>query len=163
MSRQFASRIIVELPGDTQIRMIRSFRAPKQLVFDAHTKPEHLRQWWGLKGSTLSVCEVDLRVGGRWRFVQRAETGEEFGFGGEYREIVPPDRLSYTFGFDGIPGKENLETLTFAEEDGVTTLYTDSVFDSREDRDGMIESGMEFGANESMDRLEELLSGMLQR
>ncbi len=154
------SRLVVTLPSDTEIRMVRQFRAPRSLVFEAHTKPEHLRRWWGPQGSTLSVCEVDLRVGGQWRFVCVEEAGE-FGFRGEYREISPVDRPVYTFEYEGMPGSVSVETIEFAEADGVTTLTDTAVFASKEERDGMLESGMEEGANDSMDRLGEVRAQLL--
>lgn len=149
--------LTVTLPSDLEIRMTRQFRAPKALVFEAHIRPEHLRRWWGPKTSTMTVCEVDARVGGRYRFVCKEADGSEHGFRGEYREIAPPDRLSYTFEYEGMPGHISTETITFAEADGVTTLTSNTAYASMEDRDGMIESGMEQGANESMERLEALL------
>ena len=158
MSQAQTSKLQVTLPSDTEIRMTREFDAPAALIFDAHTKPEHLRRWWGQRGTTLSVCDVDLRVGGAWRFVCREESGVEYGFHGEYKAISPPHTLSYTFEFEGMPGHVCLETLTFEEKDGKTLLIDTTVFDSKEDRDGMIASGMESGANESLDRLEELLA-----
>ena len=114
--------------------------------------------WWGRTGSTLPVCEVDLRPGGAWRFVERQSDGNEYAFRGEYREVVPPERLVYTFEFEGMPGQVVLETLTFEEQDGKTLLTDHARFDSVEDRDGMLQSGMEAGAAESLDRLEELLA-----
>ena len=149
--------LTVTLPSDLEIRMVRTFRAPKARVFEAHIRPEHLRRWWGGK-SAMTVCEVDARVGGRYRFVCQGPDGAEHGFRGEYREIAPPDRLSYTFEYEGMPGHISTETLTFVEENGVTTLIDETVFASKEDRDGMLESGMEAGANDSMDRLEDVLA-----
>jgi uncharacterized protein YndB with AHSA1/START domain len=103
------------------------------------------------------VCEIDLRPGGAWRFVERQTDGNEYGFRGEFREIVPPERLVYTFEFEGAPGHVALETLTFEDLDGKTRLTARSLFDSAEDRDGMLQSGMEEGARETWDRLAELL------
>ena len=100
---------------------------------------------------------MDFRPGGRWRFVLRDMDGNEFGFRGEYREIVPPERIVWTFEFDGMPGHVSVETLVFEEHDGKTTLTGTSVFDSKEDRDGMLQSGMEEGAAETWDRLAEYL------
>lgn len=157
MAETTTSKVEVTLPSDLEIRMTRSFRAPRALVFEAHTKPEHLRQWWGSGTSTLTVCDVDARVGGRYRFVCQEPDGSEHGFRGEYRAIEPPSRLTYTFEYEGMPGHICVETLTFEETDGVTTLTSNSAYDSREDRDGMLASGMESGATESMDRLEVLL------
>lgn len=149
---------LVAEPAQPTIVMTRVFDAPRRLVFEAYTKPEHLKRWWGPRGYTLPVCDMDFRPGGAWRFVQRGPDGAEYGFRGVYREIVPPERLVYTFEFDGMPGHVSLETLTFDEHDGRTTLTTTALFDSIEDRDGMLKSGMEAGAAESMDRLAELLA-----
>jgi uncharacterized protein YndB with AHSA1/START domain len=151
------SKTTLTLPSDLEIVLRRVFDAPRGLVFEAHTKPEHIRRWWGPGAFTLSVCEMDFRPGGSWRFVQRGPRGEEYGFRGEYREIVPPDRLVYTFEFEGMPGHVAIETLTFAEHDGKTTLTSTLRFDSAADRDGMLQSGMEKGAAETWDRLEALV------
>ncbi|MGH2607853.1 MAG: SRPBCC family protein [Tepidiformaceae bacterium] len=147
--------LTITLPSDREIVGSRTFDAPRGLVFEAHTKPEHLVHWWGLE--SLSVCEVDLRPGGAWRFVERNAKGEEFGFRGEYREISPPERLVYTFEYDGMPGQGSIETLTFEERDGRTIVSSHTLFDSREDRDAMLESGMEEGANVTYNRLDAYL------
>ncbi len=157
MAETTTFKVEVTLPSDLEIRMTRSFQAPRELVFEAHIKPEHLRQWWGSRTSTLAVCDVDARVGGRYRFVSREPDGTEHGFRGEYRAVEPPSRLTYTFEYEGMPGHICVETLTFEESGGVTTLTSNSVYDSKDDRDGMLSSGMESGATELMDRLEELL------
>jgi uncharacterized protein YndB with AHSA1/START domain len=143
------------LPSDREILGTRTFDAPRALVFEAHTKPEHLVHWWGM--DSLSVCEVDLRPGGAWRFVERNAAGEEFGFHGEYREITPPEKLVYTFEYEGLPGHVSVETLTFEEQDGKTILTGHTLFDSQEDRDGMLQSGMEEGANVTYKRLDAYL------
>jgi uncharacterized protein YndB with AHSA1/START domain len=148
----------ITLPSDREIVMTRTIDAPRSLVFEAHTRPEHLVHWWGM--SPLTVCEVDLRPGGAYRFVERNEAGEEFGFRGEYREIVVPERLTYTFEYEGLPGHISVETLIFEERDGRTLVTGRTVFDSGEDRDGMMESGMEEGANVSYDRLDAYLEGL---
>ncbi len=153
------TRLIVE-PGKPTIVMTRVFDAPRRLVFEAWTKPEHLVRWWGMRGSTLRVCEVDLRLGGAWRFVLRAPDGNDYGFGGKYLEITPPERLAYTFSFDGAPGAEAVETLTFVEKDGKTTLTSTTLHTSVENRDGHVRSGMEEGMRQTLDRLEELLQTM---
>jgi uncharacterized protein YndB with AHSA1/START domain len=157
MAASTRNRVIVTLPSDREILMTRTFDAPRRLVFEAHARPEHLRQWWGLRDSTLSVCEIDFRAGGAWRMVQRQDDGSEHGFRGEYREIVPPERIVWTFEYEGYPGHVSVETMSFEEHDGRTVLTSSTVFASVEDRDGMLQSGMEDGANESLDRLEEYL------
>jgi uncharacterized protein YndB with AHSA1/START domain len=148
----------LNLPSDREIRMTRHFPAPPDLVFDAHVDCDHLKRWWGPQRYDLTVCELDLRVGGKWRFVQRGEDGQEFGFRGEFRSIERPKLLAYTFEFEDMPGHICLETLTFDEADGGTLLTDLTLFDSKEDRDGMLQSGMEEGAAESLDRLAELLA-----
>ena len=140
---------------DLEIVMTRVFDAPRRLVFEAHTKPEHLKHWWGPRGFTLTECEMDFRPGGAWRFVLRKPNGREYGFKRVYREIVSPDRIVQTFEFEGTPGHVSVETLTFDERDGKTTLTSRSVFQTPEDRDAMLRSGMEAGARETMDRLAE--------
>ena len=148
------------LPSEREIVMTRVFNAPRELVFKAHVDPTLIAQWWGLRGNTTIVDQLDARPGGKWRFVQRRLDGSEEGFRGEFREIVPPERFTWTFEWEGLPGHVGLEKYTFEEHAGQTTLTTMSVFDAPEDRDGVIASGMEGGANESADRLEELLASL---
>ena len=148
------------LPSEQEIVMERVFNAPRELVFKAHTDPNLIAKWWGPRRYTTTVDQLDLRVGGAWRFVQRDADGHEYAFNGVYREIVPPERLSYTFEFEGMPGHVLVETVTFEEQDGKTKVTVTSLFSSVEDRDGMLHSGMEEGANESQDRLAELLATM---
>lgn len=158
-SRQVGAMTIT-LKSDLEIEATRVFNAPRRLVFEAHSTPEHVKRWWGLRGTTMTTCEMDFRPGGTWRYVMRKADGQEYAFRGEYREIVPPERLVHTFEFEGMPGAISLETLTFTEDDGKTTITATSKFDSREARDGMIQSGMETGAAETLDRLEEHLRTM---
>jgi uncharacterized protein YndB with AHSA1/START domain len=146
----------VTLKSDLEVEFSRVFDAPRRLVFEAHAKPEHVRRWWGPRGSTLTTCDIDFRPGGRWRFVVRKSGGQEYAFRGEYREIVPPERFVWTFEVEGMPGV-GVETYTFTEAGGKTTLVAMSRFDSIESRDAAIQSGMEKGAAETWDRLEELL------
>ncbi len=157
LAESLEASLIVTLPSDREIVMTRVFDAPRRLVFEAHTKPEHVKRWWGPRRLTMVVCEMDFRPGGAWRFVHRGPDGQEYGFRGVYREIVAPERIVQTFEFDGMPGHGSLETLTLVEKHGKTTLTARSVFQSVEDRDGMLKSGMEAGARETMDRLAELL------
>jgi uncharacterized protein YndB with AHSA1/START domain len=144
-------------PSDREIGMTRDFDAPRELVYQAYTDPNHIPHWWGPRRMTTTVDTLDVRPGGAWRIVQRDPEGNEYGFRGEYREVVPPERLVYTFEFEGMPGHILVETVTFEEQGGKTTVTSTALFDSVEDRDGMLESGMESGAIESWDRLEELL------
>lgn len=160
MVAKSSNALVVTLPSDREIIMTRVFDAPRELVFEAHTSCEHLSQWWGPRRYEIASCEVDFRPGGAWRIVHRGPDGEVYGFHGEYREIVRPERIVWTFEFEGMPGHVSVETMTLVERDGKTTLTATSVFDSVEDRDGMLQSGMESGAAETWDRLAELLAGM---
>jgi uncharacterized protein YndB with AHSA1/START domain len=153
-------KITLSTPSDLEIVMTRVFNAPRLLVFEVYTKPEHVQHWWGQRGSTMISCEMDFRPGGRWRFVTHEADGSENAFRGEFREIVEPEMIVWTFEWEGMPGHISVETVTLAEQDGKTTVTSRSVFDSKEDRDGMLQSGMEAGANESYDRLEEHLATM---
>ena len=158
MAAKNSETLTLTLPSDREIVMTRLFDAPRELVFKAYTDPAMIPRWWGQRSATTVVDKMDLRPGGAWRFVQRGPDGSEFAFNGEYREIVPPERLVYTFEFEGMPGHILLETLTFEDQDGKTKLTDHALFDSVDDRDGMLNSGMEAGAAESLDRLEELLA-----
>jgi uncharacterized protein YndB with AHSA1/START domain len=154
------SALTVTTPTDWDIVMTCVFDAPRRLIFEAWTKPEHLPHWWGPHGFTLPVCEIDLCPGGTWRFVSRRPNGKEYGFRGVYREIVPYDRLIYTEVFDGLPDNEALVTLDFAEEAGRTTLTSTSRYPSTELRDADLKSGMLDGAAQTLDRLAAYLGGM---
>ncbi|MEV1332744.1 SRPBCC family protein [Micromonospora costi] len=139
--------LTVTMPSDLEIKMVRVFDAPRTLVFEAHTKCEHLKHWWG-RGNPLD-CEVDLRPGGTYRFVEHAPDGETYAFHGEYREIQAPERIVQTFEFEGMPGHVCVETLELTEEQGRTTVTSVTRFDTKEERDGMASSGMADGAAES--------------
>jgi uncharacterized protein YndB with AHSA1/START domain len=149
----------VTLPTDTQILITREFDASKQLVYKAWTTPEFIKRWWsGDRGRVVSA-EVDLRVGGRWRFVMTANAGFEVAFHGEYRDIDPNERIVATEVFEGMPHAEEaalVNTNTFAEKNGRTTLTILAEHPSREIRDMVINSGMETGMQEQMDRLEQV-------
>ena len=151
----------IKANGDREIVMTRVFDAPRKLVFDAFTKPELLKQWLlGPPGWSMPVCEIDLRIGGRYRYVWRRDTdGTEMGCGGVYREIVPPERLVHTEQFDNpwYPG-ESLITTVLDEQRGKTTLTATMLYESRDARDGILKSGMENGVAASYDRLAELLA-----
>jgi uncharacterized protein YndB with AHSA1/START domain len=144
-------------PGTREIVMTHVFEAPRELVFRAFTDPDLIPKWWGPSRLTTTVDTMDVRPGGAWRFVQRDAEGNEFAFHGEYREVVPPERVVGTFEFEGMPGHVVVETMTLEDMGGQTRLTTTSVFESVEDRDGMVASGMESGATEAMVRLGELL------
>ena len=147
----------VTTPSDREIVMTRVFDAPRDLVFEAHSSCEHLQKWWGPRRYEIIGCDVDFRPGGAWRIVHRGDDGQEYGFHGEYREIVRPERIVWTFEFEGWPGHVSVETMTLEEHDGKTTFTATSVYDTVEDRDQMLQSGMESGAAETMERLDEYL------
>jgi uncharacterized protein YndB with AHSA1/START domain len=157
MAQAEAKKLVVTLPSEREIRMTRTFDAPRHLVFEAFTKAEHIARWWGRHGDELVIDAFEPRPGGRWRIVSRGADGSEHGFRGEIREVVPNERIVQTFEWEGLPGHVSVETMTFEERDGKTTIVATSRFDSVEDRDGMLQSGMEVGAAESYDRLEGLL------
>jgi len=147
----------VTTPTDREIVLTRVFDAPRSLVFDAFTKPELLKRWFGPRGWSLAVCEVDLKVGGTFRFVLRGPDGTNMGMRGVYREIVPPERSVHVESFDDFPG-ESLVTAVLVEQGGKTTLTATVLYASQEVRDAVIQSGMEHGAAESYDKLAELLA-----
>jgi len=154
-----AGTLKLTTPTDREISMTRVFDAPRRLVFDAFTKPELVKRWLlGPPGWTMPVCEIDLRVGGAYRYVWRHADGKEMGMGGIYREIVPQERLVCTELFDEAwyPG-EALVTTILAEQGGRTTLTSTMLYVSQETRDAVLKSGMERGVAASYDRLEELL------
>jgi uncharacterized protein YndB with AHSA1/START domain len=155
----------VELPSDREVKVTRSFRAPRALVYRAYTQPELVRRWLlGPPGWSMPVCEMDVRVGGRFRWLWRSDdTGSEFGFTGAFREIRPPSKIVHTEAYDpgsvggGYPGNEAIVTVTFAEEDGVTTMTTLVDFGSREARDAAVATGMTGGMEQSYQLLDRLL------
>ena len=149
----------VTTPSEEEICMTRLFDAPRQLVFEAMTKPEHIREWWGRlgEGYSVPVCEIDLRPGGAWRFVNRHPKGEA-AFHGEYREIAPPSRLVFTEIFEEFPDSVSVVTAEFTEEGGKTRLTATVQYPSLDVRDAVIASGMARGAAISYDRLEDLVA-----
>lgn len=152
-----SSELKVTTPSEREIVMTREFDAPRALVFQAHTSCEHLSRWWGPRKYEIVGCEIDFQPSGKWRIVHRGPDGEEYPFRGEYREIVPPERIVWTFEFEGFPGNVSVETVTLDEHDGKTTFTATSVYDTAEQRDAMLQSGMEEGASETMERLDEYL------
>jgi len=157
MAASASKQLTVTTPSDREILMTRILDAPRDLVFEAHSSCEHMSRWWGPRRYEIASCEMDFRPGGRWRIVHRGDDGQEFAFRGEFREIRRPELIAWTFEWEGLPGHISVQTVTLEEHDGKTTLTTRAVFDTVEDRDGMLQSGMESGAAESMDRLEEYL------
>jgi uncharacterized protein YndB with AHSA1/START domain len=149
----------VTTPSDREIVMTRVFDAPRSMVFDAFTKPELLRRWFGPRGWSMVVCEVDLRVGGGFRFVLRGPDGKDLGMRGVYREIVPPERTIHTESFDDYPG-ESVVTTTLVEQSDRTLLTATILYPSYEVRDLVIQSGMQHGAAESYNKLAGLLAEM---
>ena len=149
---------VVANPGSHEIVITRSFDAPRDLVFKAFIDPDAVSRWWGQGDSETIVDELEARPGGRWRFVERSGDGSEHGFHGVYHDAVAPERIVYTFEWEGLPGHVLLETITFEEQDGKTHMTDSSVFQSVADRDGMLQSGMESGASESLDRLDAYLA-----
>jgi len=147
----------VTTPTDREIVLTRVFDAPRRLVFDAFTKPELLKRWFGPRGWSLVVCEVDFKVGGGFRFVLRGPDGRQMGMRGVYREIVPPERSVHMESFDDYPGESQVTTV-LVEQGGKTTFTATVLAASREARDAVIKSGMEHGAAESYDKLAELLT-----
>ena len=149
--------LTVSTPSDCEVQMTRTFHAPRELVFDAFSKPELLKQWFGPRGWSLSVCEVDIRVGGGFRFMLSGPDGTQMGMRGVYREIVRPERSVHIETFDDYPGESQV-TAVFEERDGVTYFTATVKYPSQEIRDLVIQSGMEHGAAESYDKLAELLA-----
>ena len=146
----------VTTPTDQEIVLTRVFDAPRHLVWDAFTRPELLKRWFGPRGWALVVCEVDLRVGGGFRFVLRGPDGRDMGMRGVYRELVPPERSVHMESFDDYPGESQV-TAVFVEQGGQTTLTATVLYPSKEVRDIVIQTGMEHGAAESYDKLAVLL------
>jgi uncharacterized protein YndB with AHSA1/START domain len=147
----------VTTPTDREIVLTRVFDAPRHMIFDAFSKPELLKRWFGPRGSSLVVCEVDLRVGGGFRFILQGPDGKQMGMRGVYREIVPPERSVHMESFDDYPGESQV-TAVFVEEGGKTTLTATVLYPSQEVRDIVLQSGIEHGAAESYDKLAEMLA-----
>src|SRR6478609_3138865 len=149
----------VTLPTDRQILITREFDAPRHLVYKAWTTPELVKRWWHANRGQVTIAEIDLRVGGTWRYVSVTESGREVAFHGEYREIVPNERLVSTEVYEGIPDADQhaaLNTLTLTERDGRTLLTVLVEHPTREGRDAHINSGMEPGMQDAFDLLEQV-------
>jgi uncharacterized protein YndB with AHSA1/START domain len=149
---------VVADPGTQEIVITRSFDAPRELVFKAMTDADAVRQWWGLASFETLVDQLEARPGGRWRYVQRESDGNEYGFHGVFHDLQAPERIVYTFEFEGMPGHVLLETVVLEDQDGRTLMTDTSVFQSVADRDGILQSGMESGADESYSRLDDYLA-----
>ena len=146
----------VTLPADEQILITREFDAPRHLVYRAWTTPELVKRWWSANRGEVTTSEIDLRAGGAWRYAMVADGGFEVAFHGEYREIVPNERIVSTEVYEGMPEAEAVDTLTFTEVDGRTTLTILVQHTSKEHRDAHIESGMEAGLQDALDLLEQV-------
>ncbi len=160
MARTSSGTATVSLPTDEQILITREFDAPRELVFKAYTTPDLVKRWWHAKRGEMTVAEIDLRVGGRWRYAMTTPDGQEVAFHGEYREIVPNERIVSTEVYEGAPQGENpeegtLNTATFTEANGRTTLTILVEAPSKEIRDAIIESGMEEGLQDALALLEQ--------
>jgi uncharacterized protein YndB with AHSA1/START domain len=156
-----SGKAVVTLPTDTQILITRDFDAPRHLVYRAWTTPELIKRWWAGDHGEVTSAEVDLRVGGTWRYVMTANEGFEVAFHGEYRDIVTDERIVSTEVFEGMPDAPALSTNTFVDSDGRTTLTILVEHSSQEHRDAHINSGMEGGMQEAMDDLEEVALSLL--
>ena len=149
----------VTIPTDREIVLTRVFDAPRTLVFDAFTKPELLRQWFGPRGWSLVVADVDLKVGGTFRFMLRGPDGNDLGMRGIWREIVAPERSVHMESFDDYPGESQVTTV-LTEQQEKTTVTATIIYPSKEIRDAVLNSGMEHGAAESYDKLAEMLASL---
>jgi uncharacterized protein YndB with AHSA1/START domain len=150
----------VTLPADDQIQITREFDAPKDLVYKAWTTPELVERWWHANRGEVKSIDIDLRVGGSWRYVMETPDGLEVGFHGEYRELVPNERIVSTEVYEGFPDGEAVDTLTLTEEDGRTTMTVLVQHQSKEHRDAHIESGMEDGMQDALDLLEQVAASL---
>jgi len=145
-------------PGTHELVITREFDSPRERVYAAYTEPEQIAKWWGSEEVTTIVDQMDARKGGTWRYLHRRAEGEDHAFSGVYHDVIAPERLVYTFEFEGMPGNVLLKTITLEElPDGRTRMIDHSVFQSVGARDGMLMYGVEDGANNSMDRLEAVL------
>ena len=145
-------------PGVPQVLTSRQLDAPRDLVYRAFTEPELLEQWLGPRMYTMTVERLEVRDGGTWRYTHSDEAGNTFGFHGVFHGMPSPEGIVQTFEYEGAPGHVSMDTVTFEERDGRTTVRTNSVFQSVEARDAMVESGMEEGMNDGFDRLDDLLA-----
>jgi uncharacterized protein YndB with AHSA1/START domain len=152
----------LSLPSDTEIKLVRKFDAPVELVFDVWTTEEHVRNWWGYPEHQMTDCTIDLRVGGEYRYAADVPDFGEIAFRGVFKEIDRPNRLVNTEIYEAYPDKEGINTMTLTEEDGVTTMVVVMAYDSQETRDSVIESGMEHGLQVSLNRIDEVLAGLAE-
>ena len=154
-------RATITMPSDTELVITREFNAPRDLVFAALSRPEHVQRWYGLRHLTMKVCEMDFRPGGRWRYVLHdMARGLDHAFSGEYREIHTPLRIVSSERYEAIPDSDYLATVTLDEAGGKTTLRSHLVYQSKMHRDGHVMSGMEAGMQETFERLDEVLESL---
>jgi uncharacterized protein YndB with AHSA1/START domain len=156
------TEIIIE-PGRQDIVFRHEFDAPREVVWKALTDPALVANWYGPRKYETIVDELDVRPGGKWRFINRGSDGQEFGFHGVYHAVEAPERMVQTSEFEGVPGHVGLETATLEETDGKTLMTAVALFPSVEDRDMNVANGMEWGARESYQRLEEVIAGLVAR
>lgn len=155
---KYDSTVSITTPSPREVVVTRVFDAPRDLVFDAHTKPELLRRWLAAPGRTLDICDIDLQVGGRFRMVWRGPGKKDVGMRGVYREIVPPERLVRTEMWEDWDAGESLDTTVLVERDGKTILTSTMLFPSQEVRDEVLKSGLEHGAADNYERLAQLIA-----
>ena len=160
---QQARTATVTTPAEREIRIERVFDAPRDRVFAVYTDPALIPEWWGPRETTTIVDEMDVRTGGRWRFIVRDANGAETAFRGAYREVTPPERIVQTFEWEPMAGHVSIETATFEDLGDRTKVTTVSLFHTPHERDGMLASGMERGLNETYARLDELLARLAAR
>jgi uncharacterized protein YndB with AHSA1/START domain len=156
--KQSREKAIVTTPTDRSIHVERVFNAPRDRVWRAFTEPDLVAQWWG-RGNKLVIERMEVERGGHWRYVEHGPDGEH-GFEGRYREVTPQDRLAMTFEWDGMPGHVAIETITFEDLGERTKVVNTTLFHTTEERDGMIQAGMETGMNQSFEALDRLLEKM---
>jgi len=157
LGKASGNRAIVTTPSDREVQIERVFNAPRDRVWRAMTEPDLVAQWWG-RGNKLDIVRMEVERGGHWRYVEHSDHGTH-GFEGRYREVTPQERIVSSFEWDGMPGHVAVETMTLEDMgDGRTRLVTRSIFHTTEERDGMLNSGMEGGVNESYDALDRLLA-----
>lgn len=147
-------------PGGREIIITTVYDAPRDRVWRAYTEPELIKQWWGPRYLTTNIDKMDVRQGGIWRFVQKDPQGNEYGFHGVFHELLRPERIVQTWEWEGMPGHPHMEIAHFEEKGGKTIVNAIAVFETVEDRDGILASGMEKGVNEGAERLAELLERM---
>jgi uncharacterized protein YndB with AHSA1/START domain len=163
MATASKSDLKVTVISDTEVQLTREFAAPRELVFRALIEPELFARWWGPRRYTTIIDKMDVRPGGGWRVRNVAADGGSHAFRGEFREITPPERLVWTFEYEPAPGHISIETMTLTERDGRTLITVLDQFSSKEDRDAMLNSGMESGAAESYERLDEVLAELKKK